>query len=123
MRIGIDTVAVARLERALERSARLAARVFSPLELALCAGMPPRRRAEFLAGRFAAKEAVLKALGVGLGGGVELGDVETLRLPTHAPQLILHGTALAAASAGGATEFLVSITHESGMASAVAVLR
>ncbi len=75
----------------------------------------------FFAGRFAAKEAVVKALGTGLFGDIAWTDVEILRQPTGAPNVCLFGGALAVAQSLGVTRWLVSISHDESHAVASAI--
>jgi holo-[acyl-carrier protein] synthase len=111
--IGIDLIEIERLERAIERRPRLAERVFTEGELEQARGHA--RPARQLATRFAAKEAALKALGV---GGLRLHEVEVEGGGDTAPRLRLHGsTAEAAASAN--LELSVSLTHSRDLAAAV----
>ena len=84
--------------------------------------MAPRRRAEFLAGRLAVKEAVLKAVGAGGAGRAALLEIETLPDGTGAPRVVLRGGMARRAAAAGGTSLAVSITHETGTAAAVVVL-
>ncbi len=109
---------VDRFRLALVRTPRLAERLFSEAERT-DAG---RRRdpIEGLAARFAAKEAVMKALGVGL-GCFALRDVEVARSPSGAPSLRLHGAAAALASERGVAEWRLSLSHTHRIAHAVAV--
>jgi holo-[acyl-carrier protein] synthase len=108
--IGIDIVEVDRIEATVARLGQpFLDRVFTPAEIAYCDG----RAARFVhyAGRFAAKEAAMKALGTGWGEGVAWREVEILPSESGAPQLALHGAALARFTALGATRALVSISH------------
>ena len=73
-------------------------------------------RIERLAGRFAAKEAVLKAIGTGFGAGVSLTDVMIRRAPGEAPEVRLSGGAARAATTMGVTSWRLSISHTGGMA-------
>jgi holo-[acyl-carrier protein] synthase len=84
---------------------------------------PPPRRVEYFGGRYAAKEAVAKALGTGFSDEVAWLDVEILRRPSGAPAVRLRGGALEAATALGVTGWLVSISHSGGyvVASAIAI--
>jgi holo-[acyl-carrier protein] synthase len=84
---------------------------------------PPPNDIGFYAGRYAAKEAVAKALGCGFSGDVAWLDIEILRQPTGAPGVRLSGGALETASALGITHWLLSISHGGGyaVASAIAV--
>src|SRR3954447_7231283 len=110
--VGIDLLEIDRLERALERHPRLAERVFTRAERDYAAARA--RPARHLAARFAAKEAVLKALGTGESFG--LGEIEILgRKP---PRVRLSGRA-ADAAAGRGVE--VSLTHSRDFAAAVAI--
>ncbi len=111
--IGIDLIEIERLERAIERRPRLAERVFSPGELEQ--SRSKARPARHLAARFAAKEAALKALGL---GGLRLHEVEVEGGGDEPPRLRLHGEAAEVASREG-VELSVSLTHSREMAAAV----
>lgn len=116
--IGLDTVDVARFREVLSRRPRLVARVFTPAEREECEG-----RADpvpGLAARFAAKEATMKALGVGL-GAFALKDVEVVKGPSGAPSLRTFGQASALVAAAGIDRLHVSLTHSALVASAVVV--
>jgi len=117
--IGIDLVEVARISRLLARHGERAVhRICNEGEADL-------RRAvldQHLAGLFAAKEAVLKALGTGWADGLSFRQVEVVRAPGGAPGVRLHGAAAERAAALGAARVHLSITHERGFAAAVAVL-
>jgi len=110
--VGIDLLEIDRLERALERHPRLAERVFSPdeREYALTRARPGRH----LAARFAAKEAVVKALG--LSGGFGLREIEVIA--GEPPRVRLSGRA---AEAGEGLDIQISLTHSRDAAAAVAV--
>jgi holo-[acyl-carrier protein] synthase len=116
--VGIDLVDVERLAAAIRRRPGLLSRVFTDAERVTPSGA--RRRDEALAARFAAKEATMKALGVGL-GSLRLRDVEVVSAADGRPQLALHGTARAIADRRGVEQFSVSLTHTAGLASAVVV--
>jgi holo-[acyl-carrier protein] synthase len=111
--VGIDLLEIGRMERALERHPRLAERVFTDAERAYAAAR--RRPARHLAARFAAKEAVVKALG--LSGGFGLREVEVVA--GAPPSVRLSGRA-AEAAAGGEVE--ISLTHSRDFAAAVAIV-
>lgn len=120
MRLGIDMVAIDALDRLLGR--RWFDRfVFAPAELRLADGLAGTRRTEFLAGRFAAKEAVLKVLGRGLFQGVRPRDIAVTRSAEGSPVVELRGSARTVARARGVGEVSVSITHKHNLAVAVAV--
>jgi len=110
--VGIDLLEIDRLERALARHPRLAQRVFTDAEREYAAGRA--RPGRHLAARFAAKEAVVKALG--LSGGFGLRDIEVLA--GEPPVVRLSGRAEAAA-AGLAVK--ISLTHSRDFAAAVAM--
>jgi holo-[acyl-carrier protein] synthase len=116
--VGIDLVDVDRLAAAMRRRPGLAARVFTDRERATTA--TGARASERLAARFAAKEATMKALGVGL-GAFALRDVEVLVSDAGAPSLVLSGAARAAAERRGAGALHVSLTHTAASASAVVI--
>ena len=73
-------------------------------------------RAARLSARFAVKEAVMKALGTGFGGGIGFLDIETVTLPSGAPTIVLHGAAQKRAENLGISAWLVSTSHEDDMA-------
>jgi holo-[acyl-carrier protein] synthase len=110
--VGIDLLEIARLEQALERHPRLAERIFTTDERAYAAARP--RPGRHLAARFAAKEAVVKALG--LSGGFGLREIEVVA--GEPPRVRLAGRAAAAA---GKAQIEISLTHSRNYAAAVAV--
>lgn len=112
--IGIDAIEVERIADALARHGdRFVAKVYTAAERTIAAGRshPTEGPAEFLAGRFAAKEAVLKALGTGWAKGLGFHDVEVLRGADGRPEVVLHGPAADRAALLGISRILVSITH------------
>ena len=121
--VGVDAVDVARFRRVLDRRPRFAARCFTESERADASGSADV--AQSLAARFAAKEAVMKALGTGI-GGFALTDVEVCRTARkgaarNAPYLVLHGAAAELAGQRGAGTFHLSLTHTDGVAIAFVV--
>ena len=121
LRVGVDLVEIdavaATLESAL--SGRYLSRVYTPAEVRDCTdrnGVNAGR----LAARFAAKEAVLKALDVG-NRAVPWRTIEVRRQPTGRPAVSLHGAAAAIAREEGIARFALSLTHEAGFASALVV--
>jgi holo-[acyl-carrier protein] synthase len=116
--VGVDAVEVDRFRRVLARSPRLAQRLFTDGELAYAA----RRRdpAQPLAARFAAKEAVLKALGGGR-GSARFAEIEVTRATSGAPALRLAGRAAALAAERGVARWHLSLTHTDVAAVAVAL--
>jgi len=113
--IGLDLIEIERLERALERRPSLATRVFSAAELEYA--NRHARPGRHLAARFAAKEAALKALGL---GGLRLHEVEVEGGGARAPRLVLSGEAAARAAREGIA-LAVSLTHSRELAAAVVV--
>lgn len=114
---GIDLVEVAELRRwIIDPRDPLIPRCFVQAELEEIGDGP--NRIERLAGRFAAKEAVLKALGTGFGAGVAFTDVVIHRAPGGAPEVQLGGGAAQAARTLGVTAWRLSISHAGGLAMA-----
>jgi holo-[acyl-carrier protein] synthase len=118
--LGVDAVDVERFRRVLARRPGFADRIFTARERADAEGArDPQPR---LAARFAAKEAVMKALGVGI-GAVGFRDIEVRRAPSGAPSIALGGRAASLAENKGVSSWYVSLTHTSlvALASVVAV--
>lgn len=118
--IGIDLVEVERFRRVLARRPSVAGRLFTGYERESLA-----RRSDpvpGLAARYAAKEAAMKALGVGI-GAFRFGDVEVRTLASGAPQLRVTGGAAEIAAALGVGAWSVSLTHTGETASAVVIAR
>ncbi len=118
--IGIDAVEIERIQGArARRGAAFERRILSPAEqrLLLSSATPD----VFLAGRFAAKEAVMKVLGTGWAKGVRFADIEVLRDTDGIPVVHLVGGAETRARALGIRQILLSITHTKGVALATAV--
>lgn len=113
--VGIDAVDVARFTLILGRRHGFEERVFTLLERSTCGGTADR-----LAARFAAKEATMKALGVGL-GAFGFHDVWVEREPSGRPRLRVEGRAAELARAAGVTRWHVSLTHTHLVAGAVVV--
>jgi holo-[acyl-carrier protein] synthase len=107
---GIDIVSVARIGEMLERHGQhFLNRCFTHAEQGYA--LAAKRRDEHLAGRFAAKEAALKALGTGWRHGIAWTDVEVVRLPSGQPTLRVSGQAGEIARQSGIGSWLVSISH------------
>ena len=118
--LGVDIVEIARMRDALTRRPRMKERLFSEAEREYCEG---RNKPEIhYAMRFAAKEAVLKALGTGF-SGMRFRDVEVVRDERGKPVPHLTGRAAEVAEAAGVVEVHLSLsfTHENAVASAVAI--
>jgi len=117
--VGVDIIEIARIARALARfGERFLQRVYTAAEIAYCRGQPAR-----LAARLAAKEAVAKALGVGIlwREGVHWRDVEVVRDACGKPGICLHGSALQRAQQEGLTHWALSLSHSRDYAVAMAV--
>jgi holo-[acyl-carrier protein] synthase len=113
---GIDIIEIERIEAAVQRwGERFLARIYTDSEQAYCRGKPRR-----LAGRFAAKEAASKALGVGV-RYIRWREIEILPDGRGKPRLTLHGRAAQVAERLGLTGFEVSITHSRTDAVAVVI--
>ena len=113
--LGIDIIKVERIRETLARfGARFSGRVLTPAEQRYV-----RDRPETFAGRWAAKEAVSKVLGLGV-RGIGWRDIEVERLPTGQPAVRLHGRAAARAEQLGMGRIALSISHESDYAVAIA---
>jgi holo-[acyl-carrier protein] synthase len=118
--LGLDLAQIARLEAAAERRGeRMLARLFTDGERAYCDRR--RERMTHYAGRFAVKEAVMKVLGTGWTRGIRWRDIEVVRQPGSAPELVLHGAAQRIAREKGIAKIHITITHDAGLAAAVAV--
>ena len=116
--VGVDAVDVDRFRRVLARRPHLSDRLFTEAEraYALRASDPVPR----LSTRFAAKEATMKALGVGL-GAFPFAEVEVVRLDLDAPTMVLRGSALARATGAGVVRWHLSLTHTDHVAMAMVV--
>lgn len=115
--VGIDVVDIERMRRALGRTEGFGPRYFTESELARAR---PEDPAPSLAARFAAKEAVLKALGLGI-FDLPLREIEVTGGGGSPPAIRLHATAATAAADRGVRRWLVSLTHDGGVAAAVVV--
>ena len=115
--LGVDICEIARMERAISRHSMLRDRVFTPEEIAYCDSKA--RPAESYAGRFAAREATIKALG-GYRGRLWQ-DISVTRHPSGAPAVRLDGNAKRRADALGVSDVLITFTHEKTSAVAFAI--
>jgi len=118
---GIDIVETQRIaDLVREHGKQFLDRCFTPGEQAYCANNT-RRYIEHLAGRFAAKEAVLKVLGTGWSGGISWTDIEVVREPSGQPRVVLSGECQRVAEKLGITVWHLSISHVSTHATASAI--
>ena len=120
MGLGTDVIEIARIARQLEKSKRLANRVLTPTEMdTFNAHTFPER---FLAKRFAAKEAAVKALGTGIGNGVSFQHVEVVNLPSGQPTLVFTGKFAELCEERDISRSFISISDEQHYAMATVVL-
>jgi holo-[acyl-carrier protein] synthase len=116
--IGIDLVDIERFRRSLERTPSMRTRLFTAIELDYVA--PKADPIPSLAARFAAREAVMKALGVGL-GAFGFHDVWVERAESGAPSLVVTGKAADLAAAAGVSTWHLSLTHSDHVAAAYVI--
>jgi holo-[acyl-carrier protein] synthase len=109
--VGIDVVDIGRFVQTVERTPGLVERLFVPAERGL--------RPASLAARFAAKEALAKALGAP--GNLHWHDAEVVSEPSGRPVLVVRGTVAARAGELGVTRWHLSLSHDAGIASAVVI--
>lgn len=113
--LGLDIAEIDRIEQAIaRRGAPFLERVYTPREVDYCE--QHRNKFERYAGRFAAKEAAMKALGTGWRHGVRWRDIETVREPSGKPTLRLEGVAGELADRMGVKNILLTITHSGNVA-------
>ena len=118
---GIDIVETARVAKMLDdHEERFLRRCFTQGEQAYVAANPARR-VEHLAGRFAAKEAILKVLGTGWSNGIAWTDAEVVREASGKPTVLLHGRCAEVAAGLGITQWHLSISHTGSYATASAI--
>jgi holo-[acyl-carrier protein] synthase len=114
--VGVDLIEVERIQKALEDpqiGTRFRKRVFTEKEIHYCE-KKQRGRYESYAGRFAAKEAVMKALGRGWGSKVTWIEIEVARAQSGKPDIVLHGKTALFAERLGIRRWALSITHTQG---------
>jgi holo-[acyl-carrier protein] synthase len=119
--LGIDIIEVTRIQASYEKfGERFLNRILHPNEISYC--LSHAVPAPFLAVRFAAKEAISKAFGTGIGAQLSWQDMEVGRKPSGEPFVVLHGGGQALLQARGARAVLISLSHTQTYAAAVAVL-
>ncbi len=119
--LGIDIIEVARVQSSVERFGdRFLNRVLLPDEIAYCTGN--KAPGPFVAVRFAAKEAIAKAFGTGIGAQLGWHDMEVRRKESGEPFVVLHGKGMELFATRGAKQLLISLSHTQNYATAVAVL-
>ncbi len=118
---GIDIIEVARIAASFEKfGERFVNRVLLPDEIAYC--LRHKNPAPFLAVRFAAKEAISKAFGTGIGAQLGWRNMEIRRKESGEPYVLLHGQGVELFAARGARRLIVSLTHTENYAAATAIL-
>src|SRR5207247_10737883 len=119
--IGIDIIEVARIKASHEKfGERFANRILLPDEIAYC--LSHKNPAPFLAARFAAKEAISKAFGTGIGAQLGWQDMEVRRKESGEPYVVLHGRGESLLAVRGGRLVHLSLSHTNSYAAAVAVL-
>ena len=119
--IGIDIIEVARVQASYEKfGERFLRRILHPNEIGYC--LSHKAPAPFLAVRFAAKEAISKAFGTGIGAQLGWPDMEVGRRESGEPYVILHEAGQKLLRARGARGVLISLSHTQNYAAAVAIL-
>lgn len=117
--IGTDIVSISRIERAVSKRPAFAKRILSEKELLFF--FERNSSPAFLAGRFASKEAVMKALGTGLSQGIRFKDIEII-YKNKAPLVVLKGEALNKFNSLGGSKIFLSISHEKDFAVSFVVI-
>jgi holo-[acyl-carrier protein] synthase len=119
--IGIDIIEVARVQASYKKFGdRFLKRILHPNEIGYC--LSHKAPGPFLAVRFAAKEAISKAFGIGIGTQLGWHDMEVARRESGEPFVILHGPGQELLRARGARAVFISLSHTQNYAAAVAVL-
>ena len=118
--VGTDIIEIVRIARIIERHGELFLnRVFTPAEVDFC--QRRKKTYEHFAGRWAAKEAVAKALGTGFVRGIHFRDIEVCSAPNGRPSIKLHGGTRDYAEQCGIGDVLISISHCRSYATATAI--
>src|SRR5688572_3404279 len=119
--VGIDIIEVTRIQASFEKfGERFVNRILHPAEIAYC--LSHKSPAPFIAVRFAAKEAISKAFGTGIGAQLGWQDMEVRRKESGEPYVVLHGGGQKLLDARGGRAVLISLSHTQTYAAAVAVL-
>lgn len=123
IRCGVDIIETARIRSAVEnQGSRFLNRIFTPSEQECCSRRGASRM-NSLAVRFAAKEAVSKALGTGIGSGASFLDIEIMQEPGGSPFVLLHGAAEKTFRGLDGIDMAISLSHERTFAIAQAVMQ
>ena len=118
--IGTDIIEVARVKRKLARTPGLKERLFTPQEITYC--QSKRSSARHYAARFAAKEAFLKAMGIGWRDGFQFDQIEVIHDPLGKPEMKVHGKVQRFCREQGISGMQVSLAHLKDVAKAVVIL-
>lgn len=119
--VGIDIIEVGRIASSYERfGERFLKRILKPEEIKYC--LSNKNPAPFLAARFAAKEAVSKAFGTGIGSKISWQDIEIKKEVSGKPYIVLHENGLKLMKEMGAKKMHISISHTENYAVAMAIL-
>lgn len=118
--IGTDIISVERIRKSMEANSRFGEKLFTPAEIAYCESRASRYQS--YAARFAAKEAVMKALGTGWNERVHWLNIEILREGDEAPKVLLHNDTKDLANEQGIGEIHLSLSHEKDYATAFVVM-
>lgn len=119
--VGVDIIEVARIAASYEKfGERFVNRILLPDEISYC--LSHKKPGPFLAARFAAKEAISKAFGTGIGAALGWQDMEIRRKESGEPYVILHGKGEKLFKARNAKRLLVSLSHTQNYAAVTAVL-
>lgn len=117
--VGTDMIEIARIQSAIEKNPRFLQKVYTEKEIGYC--QRKKNPWQSFAARFAAKEAVSKAMGTGL-GKIGLTDIEVVNSASGQPQIVLHGAAEAYAQAHGILRVHISLSHSEAYAIATAII-
>lgn len=118
--IGTDIIQVSRLERTITNNPRFVDKVFTPNEIAYCESRASKYQS--YAARFAAKEAVMKAIGTGWDGKINWADIEVVSDELGKPELVLHNASLEYVREHGIDVLHLSLSHEKDYAIAYVIL-
>lgn len=117
--IGLDIVDLNRIEKALNRwGDKFIDKVLTPNEKRSIS----KNKVQYVGSRFAAKEAVVKALGTGFSNGISIKDVEVISSPNSPPTIVLHGMAQIVADKKKVKRIFLSISHEKNITGALVVI-
>src|ERR1041384_8135588 len=118
--VGIDIIEVARVQASHEKfGERFVSRILHPAEIAYC--LSHKNPAPFIAARFAAKEAISKAFGTGIGAALGWHDMEICRKESGEPYVVLHGKGKELLEKRNARAVLISLSHTQNYAAVVAI--